>query len=83
MSANKLPRRACTAVLCAAFATILGGTASAQSPSYMPIGHDSTFLHQPMTQTEEPGGVPGGNELPAPLQRQVVSYRRLSATASA
>jgi lipoprotein-anchoring transpeptidase ErfK/SrfK len=74
MLANKLPRRACTAALCAAFATILGGTASAQSPSYMPIDRDSTFLHQPMTQTEEPSDVPGGDELPAPLQRQVVSY---------
>ncbi len=74
MSANKLPHRACTAALGAAFATILGGTASSQSASYLPIDRDSAVLHQPMTQTEEPGGVPGGDELPAPLQRQVVSY---------
>ena len=74
MSANKLPRRACTAALCAAFATIFAGAASAQSLSYMPIDRDSAVLRQPRTQTEEPGGVAGGDELPAPLQRQVVSY---------
>ena len=74
MSADKLWRRACTAVLCGAFATILGGTASAQSLSYMPIDRDSAVLRQPLTSTEEPGGVPGGDELPAPLQRQVVYY---------
>ncbi len=70
MSANKLSRRACTAALCAAFATIFAGTASAQSLSYMQIDRDSAVLRQPLTQTEEPGG----DELPAPLQRQVVSY---------
>jgi len=74
MSADKLSRRGCTAALCAAFATILGGTASAQSLSYMPIDRDSTVLQQPMTQTEEPSDVPGGGELPALLQRQVVYY---------
>ncbi len=75
MSANKLPPRACTAALCAALAIIFAGTASAQSLSYMPIDRDSAVLRQPLTQTEEPGGVPGGgDELPAPLQRQVVSY---------
>ena len=74
MSADKLWRRACTAVLCGAFATILGGTASAQSLSYMPIDRDSAVLRQPLTSTEEPVGVPGGDELPAPLQRQVVYY---------
>ncbi len=74
MSANKLPRRACIAALCAAFATICAGTASAQSLSYMPIDRDSAVLPQPLTQTEEPGDVAGGDELPAPLQRQVVSY---------
>src|SRR5271166_3558178 len=74
MSANKLPRRAYTAALCAAFATILAGGASAQSLSYMPIDRDGAVLRQPLTQTEEPGGVPGGDELPAPLQRQIVAY---------
>src|SRR5208337_3215715 len=74
MSANKLPRRACTAALCAAFATIFAGSASAQSLSYMPIDRDSAVLRQPLIQTEEPGGVPGIEELPAPLQRQTVSY---------
>ncbi len=74
MSANKLPRRACTAVLCAAFAIFLGGTASAQSLSYMPIDRDGAVLHEPMTQAEEPAGVPGGDELAAPLQRQIVAY---------
>jgi len=69
MSANKLSRRACTAALCAAFATILGGTASAQSLSYMPIDRDSAVLHQPMPQTENPNAVPGGDELPAPLSQ--------------
>jgi lipoprotein-anchoring transpeptidase ErfK/SrfK len=74
MSANKMSRRAWTAALCAAFATILAGTASAQSLSYMPIDRDSAVLRQPLTQTEEPSGVPGGDELPAPLQRQIVHY---------
>ncbi len=70
MSANKLPRRACTAGHFAAFAIILAGSASAQSLSYMPIDRDSAVLRQPLTQTEEPGG----DELPAALQRQIVSY---------
>ena len=73
MSANKLPRRACTAALCAAFAAIFAGTASTQSLSYMPIDRDNAVLGQPLTQTEEPSGIAGGDELPAPLQRQVVS----------
>jgi lipoprotein-anchoring transpeptidase ErfK/SrfK len=74
MSANKLPPRACTAALCAALAIIFAGTASAQSLSYMPIDRDSAVLRQPVTQTEEPSGVPGGDELPAPLQRQIAYY---------
>ena len=74
MSANKLPPRACTAALCAALAIIFAGAASAQSLSYMPIDRDSAVLRQPVTQTEEPSGVPGGDELPAPLQRQIVYY---------
>jgi len=57
------------------FTTIIGGTASSQSLSYMPTDRDSVVLREPTTQIEEPGGVPGGDELPAPLQRQVVSYR--------
>jgi len=76
MSANKLPRRACTAALCAAFATILGGTASSQSLSYTPIDRDGAVLDQAMPQAEQPGGAPGGDELAAPLRRQVVSYPR-------
>jgi lipoprotein-anchoring transpeptidase ErfK/SrfK len=76
MSANKLPRRACTAALCAAFATILGGTASAQPLSYTPIDRDGAVLYQAMPQAEQPGGVPGGDELAAPLRRQLVSYPR-------
>jgi len=40
----------------------------------MPIDRDSAVLRQPVTQTEEPSGVPGGDELPAPLQRQIVYY---------
>ena len=74
MSANRLPRRACSAALCAAFATIFAGTAWAQSLSYMPIDRDSAVLRQPLTQPEEPGGVAGSDELPVPFQRQVVSY---------
>ena len=71
MSADKLWRRACTAVLCGAFATILG---AADSLSYMPIDRDSAVLRQPLTSTEEPGGVAGRRRACPALRRQIVLY---------
>lgn len=67
MSVKKLSPRAYTAVLCAAFVTVLSGPASSQALSY---GDRDSGLFQAMPQTEEPNG----DELPAPLQRQVVAY---------
>jgi len=76
MSAAELSRRACTAALSAAFATFLVGTASSQSLSYHSSDRDSGLFHQAVTQTEQPGAsaMPDGDDLPAPLRRQVVSY---------
>ncbi len=73
MSAMKLSRRVHTAALCAAFATILSGSAFSQSLSYMPIDRDGSILHEAVPQTEQPG-LASGDELAAPLRRQVVSY---------
>ena len=74
MSAAKLPRRACTAALCAAFATFLAGTASAQSLSDKSIGRDGMMLRDAAPPAEQPPAATAGDELAAPLRRQTVSY---------
>jgi lipoprotein-anchoring transpeptidase ErfK/SrfK len=74
MSGAELFRRVCTAAFSAAFTTFLVGTAFSQSLSYNPIDRDGTLLQQAVPQTEQPSAVPDGNDLPAPLGRQVVSY---------
>ena len=74
MPANRLSRCASTAALCAAFAIFSGGTASSQSLSYVAVERDSAVVFPLATQTGEPAAVPGGDELPAPLQGQIVSY---------
>jgi lipoprotein-anchoring transpeptidase ErfK/SrfK len=73
MSALKLSRRACTAVFSAALVTLLGGVAAAQSLSNDAIQRDSLMLHQATPPTEQASATPG-DELPAPLRRQVISY---------
>jgi len=74
MSGAELFRRVCTGAFGAAFITFLVGTASSQSLSYNPIDRDGTLLQQAVPQMEQPSAVPDGNDLPAPLRRQVVSY---------
>jgi lipoprotein-anchoring transpeptidase ErfK/SrfK len=74
MSAVKLPLRACTAALSAAFVIILATAASSQSFSDNSFDHDNAALHQAVPQTEQPGAVPADDDLPAPLRRQTVSY---------
>jgi lipoprotein-anchoring transpeptidase ErfK/SrfK len=74
MSAAKLPRRACTAALCAAFATFLAGIASAQSLSDNSIGRDGMMLRDAALPAEQPRAATAGDELAAPLRRQTVSY---------
>ena len=73
MSAVKLSLRACTAILCcAAFVTILCGTAFSQSLSDNPIDRDSAVFHP--TMPEQQLGAAPSDELPAQLRRQVVRY---------
>jgi lipoprotein-anchoring transpeptidase ErfK/SrfK len=74
MSATEMARRICTAALGAAFATFLVGTASSQSPLYRPIDRDGALLQPAVPQTDQPSAVSDGDDLPAPLRRQVVSY---------
>jgi lipoprotein-anchoring transpeptidase ErfK/SrfK len=73
MSAAKLLRRACTAALCAAFATFLAGIASAQSLSDNSFGRDGT-MQDAAQPVEQPRAATAGDELAAPLRRQIVSY---------
>lgn len=73
MSASKLPLRACTAVLCAAFAIILAGAASAQLLTDDAVERHSAALHQALPQSA-PNRVPDDTELAPPLRRQVVAY---------
>jgi lipoprotein-anchoring transpeptidase ErfK/SrfK len=72
MSAIKLSRRACTAVLSAALVTLVGGIAAAQSLSNDAIPRDSLVLRQAMPSTDPATAT--GDDLPAPLRRQIVSY---------
>ena len=69
MPASKLSRRACTAVLCAAFATILNAPASAQMLSYLPVDRDAAPVSEAAPPAEQPA-----DTLSALLRRQVVSY---------
>jgi lipoprotein-anchoring transpeptidase ErfK/SrfK len=74
MSAAELSRRVCTAALSAAFAFVLAGTAASQALSGNPIDRDGALLQLAAPQTEQPRAMPDGDDLPAPLRRQVVSY---------
>jgi lipoprotein-anchoring transpeptidase ErfK/SrfK len=69
MPASKLSRRACTAVLCAALATILNAPASAQMLSYLPVDRDAAPVSEAAPPAEQPA-----DTLSALLRRQVVSY---------
>jgi lipoprotein-anchoring transpeptidase ErfK/SrfK len=73
MSAMKLSGRACTAVLCVALATMLSDRAFPQSLAYTPVDLTGSTLRQAAPQAEQPGLTPG-DELAAPLRRQVVPY---------
>src|ERR1700722_4912829 len=78
MSGAKLTRCACTAIFGAAFVTmlvtILAGTASSQTLSHNWIGRDGAPLGLTAPQTQQPGALPDGDDLPAALRRQVVAY---------
>ncbi|HLN47907.1 MAG: L,D-transpeptidase [Xanthobacteraceae bacterium] len=74
MSADKLPRHACTAALCAAFATLPVGLASAQSLSDNFSGRDVAVLRDVAQPPEQARVATAGDELAAPLRRQIVSY---------
>jgi lipoprotein-anchoring transpeptidase ErfK/SrfK len=74
MSASTLSRRACTAVFCAAIASLLNVPAFAQSLSYMPVDRFGTLLPEVMQPPGQQSETPyGGQESPV-LRRQVVSY---------
>ena len=75
MSASTLSRRACTAVFCAAFGTLLNVPAFAQSLSYMPVNPFSTLLPGALQQPDPPPGeTPYGGQESAAFRRQFVSY---------
>jgi lipoprotein-anchoring transpeptidase ErfK/SrfK len=74
MSAAKLSRRACTAVLSAAFFCSLSGLACAQSFMNQGAVYDSVALHESVPQVEPPHLAPLEDDIPSPLRRQVVSY---------
>jgi lipoprotein-anchoring transpeptidase ErfK/SrfK len=76
MSASTLSRRACTAVFCAAFGTLLNGPAFSQSLSYMPVNPFGTLLPEALQQQPaEPRDEATNDGLVSPtLRRQVVSY---------
>jgi lipoprotein-anchoring transpeptidase ErfK/SrfK len=73
MSGAELLRRACIAVLGAAFATIVIGAALAQ-PLADPWINRGAPLGLTAPQAEQPGATMDGDELPAPLRRQLVSF---------
>jgi lipoprotein-anchoring transpeptidase ErfK/SrfK len=76
MSASTLSRRACTAVFCAAFGTLVSGPAFSQSLSYMPVNPFGTLLPEALQQQPaEPRDEATNDGLVSPtLRRQVVSY---------
>jgi lipoprotein-anchoring transpeptidase ErfK/SrfK len=76
MSASTLSRRACTAVFCAAFGTLLNGPAFSQSLSYMPVNPFGTLLPEALQQQPaDPRDEATNDGLVSPtLRRQVVSY---------
>jgi len=76
MSASTLSRRACTAVFCAAFGTLLSGPAFSQSLSYMPVNPFGPLLPEALQQQPaEPRDEATNDGLVSPtLRRQVVSY---------
>ena len=78
MSAVTPPRRACSAVVCAALAAILAvtfaGTAAAQLLLDNWADHGSAQFGQAAPQAQQPSALPDGDDLPAPLQRQLVFY---------
>ena len=75
MSASTLSRRACTAVFCAAFGTLLNVPAFAQSLSYMPANPFGVLLPPALQQPGQPQDeATDGEQLAAPLRRQIVSY---------
>jgi hypothetical protein len=74
MLGAELTRCACTAILGAAFATILVGTASSQSLSNNWLDRDSTPLSLGAPQTQPPSALLSSDDLPAPLRRQIVAY---------
>jgi lipoprotein-anchoring transpeptidase ErfK/SrfK len=75
MSAGKLSRRACTAALCAAFATLIGGAAAAQPLPGDGVNRDTAALQPASLRPEQPGLAPAAvDDLPDRLRRQVVAY---------
>ena len=74
MSAVKLLRQACTAILGAAFATFVGGAVSAQSLPNGMAAHDNIALQEAAPRPEAPRMAPTEDDVPAPLRRQIVSY---------
>lgn len=74
MPATGLSRRACTAVLCAALTTCLGGGASAQSFPNVPLYDSAVAVERQAAPTLAPVNASSGDELPSPLRRQIVPY---------
>jgi lipoprotein-anchoring transpeptidase ErfK/SrfK len=72
MSGANLPRRVCTAVLCAAFTILLADIASAQSLADNSFGRDGAVIRDAVPAEQQRAAA--DDELPALLQRQVVSY---------
>ena len=75
MSASTLSRRACTAIFCAAFGTLLNLPAFAQSLSYMPVNPFGALLPPALRQPEQPqDDTTDGGQLSPALRRQVGAY---------
>jgi lipoprotein-anchoring transpeptidase ErfK/SrfK len=78
MAASGRLRQLCSVVLYASLVTAGSAvSASAQTLSYLPAERDNLFAFpQSAPPTQQPGDVvPGGDELSAPLRRQIVAYQ--------
>jgi len=71
MSATKPSRHGRTFGAGAVVAVLLGGPAFSQSLSYLPIDRDGAILANAAPEGDQTAA---GDELPAPLRRQIVSY---------
>ena len=74
MSATNVPRRVRAAGLGVVFAAALGSPAFSQSLSYLPIDRDGSIMTDANVAAPQGDQIPPGDELAAPLRRQIVSY---------